>query len=240
MLFNKYILITNDDGVYSQGLIELVKELCKYADATKIMIVAPDVENSAVSQKITLHSGLKLVQIDPLYNNIITYSLSGTPSDCVKIALDYLKFKPDLVVSGMNKGYNLGNDILYSGTLGACFEACLSRVQSFGISSGIDNTYSICHLGKILEYIYSTSLKDEMILNINIPLGISDDKEVEIKQTVQGHNPFENYYELRDGLLYLVGEPLGDKMEQDPNSDILAITNKVISITPLTTNRTKF
>ena len=117
------ILVTNDDGINSSLLKILVNSLKKYA--SEILVVAPLVEMSATSHKLTLREGLDVVKCPDIIENVPSYSVKGTPADCVKIGLFLLDFKPDVVISGINNGYNVGNDILYSGTVSASMEAAL-------------------------------------------------------------------------------------------------------------------
>ena len=105
------ILVTNDDGINSSLLKILVNSLKKYA--SEILVVAPLVEMSATSHKLTLREGLDVVKCPDIIENVPSYSVKGTPADCVKIGLFLLDFKPDVVISGINNGYNVGNDILY-------------------------------------------------------------------------------------------------------------------------------
>ena len=123
MLSNKLLLVTNDDGYFAEGIKALVEELYKYTK--NIIVLAPKNETSAVSHGITLRRGLSLKEETPIYKDVKTYSLDGTPADCVSVGITYLNIKPDYVISGINNGLNMGDDILYSGTCGACFEASL-------------------------------------------------------------------------------------------------------------------
>ena len=132
MLSNKKVLITNDDGVFAEGIKHLVKEIYKYTK--NIVVIAPKNDSSAISHSITLRDGMKLERIEPIYKDIETYSLSGKPADCVSVGIVYLKLCPDYVISGINNGLNMGIDILYSGTVAACFEANIHNIKSIAFS----------------------------------------------------------------------------------------------------------
>lgn len=233
MLTNKKILITNDDGVDAPGLITLVKEIYKYT--TDIMVLAPTVEMSAVSHTLILRRGLKLEQKKPLYKDVLTYCIDGSPADCVKFAYVHFGFKPDYVISGLNNGLNIGDDILYSGTVAAVFEAGLMGSKGIAFScEREDYEHAKEYICKSLEYINTTNLKNEELLNINIPTEVIGYKIVH-----QGRNPFNTRFDLIDGLYYALGTPCGASVEKDPDTDILAIHNGYVAIMPLTTDRTK-
>lgn len=233
MYSDKQILVTNDDGICGEGLITLVKEL--YKVSKNLIIIAPKENQSAVSQKITLDRGLSLEKIAPLYANIPTYTVDGTPSDCVKIALSYLDLKIDLVVSGMNNGLNVASDILYSGTLAACFEANLNNVKALGFSCERKEFKASESITRVFDYIYENKLLDQYnLLNVNIPLNPKG-----IKMTVQGKRPYVPYYDLIDGLIYARRIINDRNIHQEENADILAYFDGYISISPLTINRTE-
>lgn len=234
MLSNKKILITNDDGIEGFGLLYLVKEIAKYSN--NILIVVPSVEMSAVSHQMTLRRGLKLEKQPSLYNNIETYTVDGSPCDCVKVAIHYLNFTPDYIISGMNDGLNLGCDILYSGTIAACFEAGLYNIPSIAFSCDRKCYEASKNISSVIEYISNNEeLKKELILNVNMPIN-----PIGFKKTHQGKNPFDTHYELKDGLLYAKGTPLGHKINQNLDTDVLSYHTGYISITPLTIDRTKY
>ena len=121
------ILVTNDDGVHSQGLISLFKAMQEIGDA---YMIAPDRERSAVSHALTMHKPLRVKQ---LHDHV--YSISGTPTDCVAVAVNkILPEKPAFIVSGINKGANLGDDISYSGTVSAAIESTIMGIPAFAVS----------------------------------------------------------------------------------------------------------
>ena len=126
------ILITNDDGICAQGIAVLTKAASRFG---KVTVVAPARQCSAMSHRITLGSPLTLQRVEFPWENVTGYSLSGTPADCVKAALDaILSEKPDVVLSGINHGYNVGFDVVYSGTVGAAMEALMNGIPAIALS----------------------------------------------------------------------------------------------------------
>lgn len=228
------ILVTNDDGIRAQGIGILVDFLKKRFPNDEILVVAPSSEMSAVSQKLTLRKGLE-VKKENIFEGINAYSVSGTPTDCVKIALVLLKYKPDIVFSGINKGYNSGNDILYSGTISACFEAGLENILGIALSCSMHSFDGVRYLDNIFDYLEENNyFPGTKIININIPI---EPKTIGI--TYQGVLPFVSSYEKKeDGLYYLEGHPFLESGLKDKESDVYAINNHQVSISFLTPNRT--
>lgn len=229
------VLLTNDDGFYAQGLQTLYESLTKVA---QVIIVAPDRERSAVGHGITMHQPLRtsLVTID----NINHWLVNGTPSDCVKLALECLleKKTPDLLISGINRGPNLGNDILYSGTVSAAIEGSIYKIPSIAASVGgygkVDFKPAADFLSaKLLDL---KRLATMTTLNLNFPILEEQVEYKGIKFTKLGQRIYENVFDKRQDprqqtYYWMGGEPV--KAEQDPDSDIKALAEGYISITPL-------
>lgn len=241
----KRILITNDDGFESSGLLALAEALKPLG---QVIIVAPSSEKSACSHSITVTKPLRFISIADDFFKLD----DGTPSDCVYLAIETLfkkDKKPDLVISGINKGANLGEDITYSGTAGGAMEGILHGIPSFAISQYYTkNRAMLDELGyelakktayelakKILEDGFP--LPDRHFLNINIPaIKTNECKGYKITRAGSRHyesgalmnkNPRgEEYYWI--GVESLLWEDLDDK-----DSDIYAINNNYISITPI-------
>ncbi len=240
----KTILITNDDGFESNGLRALKEALEPLAN---IIVVAPTLEKSACGHSLTLTRPLRFIELEENF-----YKLDdGTPSDCVFLSLTKLfkEKKPDLVVSGINKGVNLGEDITYSGTAAAAMEAVLQGIPAVAISQAyneykdLDNfDYALAKktIANIVEKIFKEDypLEDRRFLNINIPFA----KEAEgIKITHAGRREYgcdaQVHINPRGQEYYWIGLP---KMEwkKHPNplhdySDIEAINDGFISISPI-------
>lgn len=230
------ILVTNDDGVNSPGLISLFNAMKELGDA---YIVAPDRERSAVSHSLTMHRPLK---VEELREHV--YSINGTPTDCVAIGINkVLSERPALVVSGINKGANLGDDITYSGTVSAAIESTIMGIPSFAISLVIKKQPALpLHFDtasriaiEIGRYILEKSLPYDTLLNVNVPnVHISSIKG--IKFTRQGKRIYDNSiqetFNPNGEKYYWIGggEPY---WEHGEDTDIQAIQDGYISITPI-------
>jgi len=232
----KQILITNDDGVAAPGLKALEQSLAPLGEIT---VMAPDREMSASSQSISLHTPLRVSALDDRH-----YAVAGTPADAVILALHhFLPAKPDLVVSGINPGGNLGENVVYSGTVAAAMEAALHGVSSFAISIAARKqkdfqtaaTFAAQLAAKILE----EGLPVGVALNVNVPRG-----EVRgVRFTRQSQKISQNLIrEQKDprGCAYYWHDETIDLGKVEPESDYAAILAHQISITPLQVERTDF
>ena len=226
----KTILITNDDGIHSPG-IEALKQAM--AQLGRSVIIAPDRDNSAVSHSLTMNRPLRVIRLKE-----DNYTVNGTPTDCVAVALKkLLPHQPDLLVSGINTGANLGDDISYSGTVSAAIEGTMYSIPSMAISVAGEPPYDFRSAIRIARYmaekIMQNSLPQNTLLNINVPSGSSFKK---IKVTRQGRRLWQNA--IRETLdpggnkHYWIGggTPVPD-LEKD--TDVYAIANGHVSITPI-------
>jgi 5'-nucleotidase len=238
------ILLTNDDGVYSQGLAALAGEISKIATVT---IVAPDRERSATAHAITMHKPLRVEKVDLPVHNVTAWKINGTPSDCVKIALEaLLDFTPDMVLSGINQGPNLGTDVIYSGTVSAAIEAAISGVPSVAFSitayENINYNQASVFAGKLCHQISKYDFPNDALLNVNIP-PITEEEIKGLYITHLGTRKYKNSFDKRKdprGRTYywMAGEVIEDL--NDVESDVWAIRNNYISITPLKFNLTNY
>ena len=233
------ILITNDDGIRADGIIELAKELAK---THNIYVVAPDTQRSATGHAITIHNPI-MVNKEYIDDNISAYSISGTPADCVKIGVEAL-FKEvniDMVLSGINNGPNLGTDVIYSGTVSAAIEGFVQNKPSiafslneFNVSKEVYSQVSK-HASKIVND--KLNILNDCILNVNIPNG-----EVKgTKITRLGERKYENVLEERvspHGKRYFWIGGKVKELEQENDSDIIAIEEGYITITPVNIDMT--
>ncbi len=237
------ILVTNDDGINSSGLISLYNSMKKLGDA---YIVAPDRERSAVSHSLTMHRPLKVEQV-----NHHIYSINGTPTDCVAIGVNkILPEKPAFIVSGINKGANLGDDITYSGTVSAAIESTIMGIPAFAISLVIkkksesplyfDTAAKIAiEIGK---YILKNSLPYDTLLNVNVP-NLPEEDIKGIKFTRQGKH-------IYDESIHETFDPSGEKYywigggnpywEHGDDTDIQAVKDNYVSITPIHLDLTNY
>ncbi len=238
----KHILITNDDGIYAEGIQRLSQVLYEDDNNFKLSICAPDRERSAVGHAITMHKPLRAEKINYFqYPELGGWAVNGTPSDCVKLAVEaILKDKPDMVISGINRGSNLGTDVLYSGTVSAAVEGLIMNIPSIAISltkrdssaeSFILAARFACRLSKM---ILETGFPASTLININIPPDINKIKGVRV--TCLGTRRYQNIFEERvdpRGLSYywLAGELVDEDDEE--GSDTRAIRDGYISVTPV-------
>ena len=236
------ILITNDDGIRADGIIELAKTMSNIAN---VYVVAPETQKSATGHAITIHSPI-MVNEEFIQENIKAYSITGTPADCVKVGLEAL-FKDvniDLVLSGINNGPNLGTDVIYSGTVSAAIEGLVQNKPAIAISYNEFNvkkeTYKEIskYVVNIVEDIKNKlEILEDCILNINIPSG--DIKG--FKVTTLGERKYENVMEERFspyGKRYFWIGGKVKELEQDKDSDIVCVEEGYISITPVNIDMT--
>lgn len=229
---NIVILVTNDDGVHSPGIIALFKAMKELGDA---YIVAPDRERSAVGHSLTLHRPLK---VEELRDHV--YSINGTPTDAVVIGVNkVLPKRPDIIVSGINRGGNLGDDVTYSGTVSAAIEGTILNIPSFAISvPGYKNFHfdtAASYAAKIAGYIIENSLPYDTLLNVNVP-NLQHNLVKGVKLTRQGRRIYdgsikevfspwdEKYYWIGGGVPY---------WERGDNTDISAVEDGYVSVTPI-------
>jgi 5'-nucleotidase len=231
-----YILVTNDDGINAPGINALVLQLRKIGD---VIVVAPDTERSAVGHAITLSDPLRVVNFSK--NGIWSgFGVSGTPADCVKIAVNaLLDRKPDIIVSGINLGSNTGINVIYSGTVSAATEGTILGIPSIAISltTYIDPIFETP--GKfarnIVKLVLEKGLPDGTLLNINVPnLYESEIKGIAI--TRQGRARFAEVFDKRIDpknkvYYWLAGSK--EEMQEAEDVDDEAIKRNEISITPI-------
>ena len=231
------ILLTNDDGIDAAGIQTLWQELLKIAE---VIVVAPDVERSAASQAITVHSPIRVDKYCANDSRLCGWRIGGTPADCVKIAIETLISKKlDFVVSGINHGPNLGTDILYSGTVSAAIEGALHGIPAVAVSLDSWGTYDFKpaaeFTARLLQNSICRTLPVNTLLNVNVPaLPSSQIDGVSItKLGVREYaNVFEPRLDPRGRTYYWMGGNIVEN-ENDANSDIVAIKKSKISVTPI-------
>ena len=231
------ILVTNDDGVSSEGIRVLGRALARLGTVT---IVAPLEEASAIGHALTLRRPLRLDQVEP---NV--YSVDGTPTDCVNVAISQvLKGIPDLIVSGINKGWNVGDDVTYSGTVSGALEGALLGVPSIAVSTENRNRQNVFEFGPAAEAATAVAedvLKNPMprftLLNINVPYGPSKGFRVTVQARRNHVTTVTEHRDPRNRAYYWLGEGL-DTWEPHDRSDYQAVRDGYISITPLQSDMT--
>jgi 5'-nucleotidase len=224
------ILVTNDDGYRSEGIHALAEALRALGD---VMIVAPVQEASAIGHALTLRRPLRLETIADR-----TYAVDGTPTDCVNIAITQVfGALPDLVVSGINKGWNLGDDVTYSGTVAGAMEGALLGVQSIAVSlkatrAEYDFSYAARAAAVWAEAILRRPLPARTFLNINVPKGLPKGNRVTVQakrnhitSVAERHDPKSRaYYWIEEGQ---------NEWEPHDRSDYQAVRDGYVSVTPL-------
>ncbi len=227
------ILITNDDGIEGAGLLPLVKWATKLGEVT---LIAPKIEQSGKSHCANFMSPFEVKRVDYL-DGVEAYAVDSTPVDCVRFGVLGLGLKPDLIISGINRGMNIGSDILYSGTCGAVFEASRQNIKAFAISThyeSFDN--AVANLDLIYNYLIDNKLFEyNDIYNINI------NKDPDIKGfriTRQGGKYFEDTYKYIGDDIYAAQGYCYYKLGNDLTLDTDAVMNGYISVSPITIDRT--
>ena len=226
------VLLCNDDGIFSEGILTLANILNK---DHQITVVAPTGNRSGFSRSMSFHKDIEIKKVNAI-DGVECYSVSGTPADCVKFALNVISNKFDLVVSGINGGPNLGSDINYSGTVNACFEASVEGVKSIAFSNVALSNYKFDQTSKIISKIFDKLVENassEYVLNVNIP----NVCESEIKGVVfckAGVCKYsDGYVSSSEGVYKLIGEPI-PPTEKDIGTDVYYSYNNFVTVSPLT------
>jgi len=233
----KHILLTNDDGIDANGLFAMYKELKKLGDVT---VVAPHIERSAVGHSITIHDPIRVSDFhrpDKFHG----FAISGTPADCVKIAIKSLmRKKPDLIVSGINHGSNTATNVLYSGTVSAATEGVImgvpsiaSSITSFDLKA--DVSFAAEFTAKIAKMVLEKGLPPDTLLNLNIPY-LKESQIRGVAVTRQGKGRYEEQFEQRTDLsgrayYWLTGKKMN--LDTDDDIDDVVVAKHKISITPI-------
>lgn len=230
------ILLTNDDGIYADGIWALFKELKKIGDVT---VVAPDTEQSSVGHSITLSYPIWIKKISRK-GKFFGHAISGTPADCVKFATSViLKQKPDLVVSGINFGANDGCSVFYSGTVAGAREGALLGIPAMAISLATFDDPNFSYAAKIGSKLARAILKNKLtqgtFLNVNVP-NVKPKNIKGIRITTQGDVPIlGSFSKRRDPNLrdyyWMTGKSPACK--NDPNVDTCALDRDYVTITPI-------
>ncbi len=234
-----HILISNDDGYKSKGIQVLINELKKIAQIT---VVAPSRNRSGASSSLSLDRSIKVTKKEDSF-----YFLSGTPTDCVHIALTGLmQTLPDMVISGINHGPNLGDDTIYSGTVAAAIEGYLLDIPSFAISMGSVNPKHFETAAKVTSDLIKLYNKKKVssasLLNINVPdIPYDELKGLEVTRLGKRHaaeKAMKKKHTQKESL-YWIGE-VGQPNDGGPGTDFYALKNNFVSISPIHPDLTDF
>ncbi len=234
------ILVSNDDGIHSEGIRALEEALAAIGE---IYTVAPDREQSAVSHSLTLHRPLRIEEIAPR-----RFAVNGTPTDCVNLAVKgFLPIRPDLVVSGINKGANLGDDVTYSGTVSAAIESSLLGIPAIAVSLVSKGT--TYHFGPAAEFatilaaeVIVQEMPPDTLLNVNVP-SLPRQEIKGYRLTRQGKRRYAETIEVRidprgKKYYWIGGDDLG--FDPDEGTDCVAVQEGFISVTPLLVDLTNY
>ena len=231
------ILVTNDDGIHSDGIHALADALRAIGD---VLIVAPHVEASAIGHALTLRRPLRMEQLREA-----VYEVDGTPSDCVNIALTKLyAAAPDLIVSGINKGYNLGDDVTYSGTVSGALEGALLGVRSIAISQErTRGTYDFRHAAAaavtVAEIVLRNGISPQTFLSLNVPTGTPKGFRLTVQAKRNHVTTVDERVDPRGKPYYWIEEG-ENAWEPHDRSDFQAVKDGYISITPLQPDMTDY
>ena len=228
------ILITNDDGIAADGLIRLAAAAQKYGE---VWVVAPDSQRSAASHSITLHTYIDAFPHDFPVAGVHAFACSGTPGDCVRVgSLNIMPQKPDLVLSGINYGYNVASDIQYSATAGGAFEGSFQGYPSIALSEQACPCHEVtdAYLDAVLKELIGLHPAEGEILNVNFPgCRLAECKGILRNRKVSRGMFYRDHYnvqaQLPNGGLRLMVE--GDYNEDaEPDTDFRAVVENFISI----------
>jgi 5'-nucleotidase len=225
----KKILVTNDDGVHSEGIHALAAALTALGE---VIVVAPHIEASAIGHALTLRRPLRM---EKLRDGV--YEVDGTPTDCVNIALTQLySTPPDLVVSGINKGYNLGDDVTYSGTVAGAMEGALLGIPSIAVSLQRTETFDFGPAAQaasaIATMVLERGLPSRTFININVPEGTPRGMRVTVQSRRNHVTVVAEREDPRGRPYYWIEEGQND-WEPHDRSDYQAVRDGYVSITPL-------
>ncbi|MCD6040066.1 MAG: surE [Gammaproteobacteria bacterium] len=233
------ILISNDDGVLAPGLAILAKTLSEIADVT---VVSPDRNRSGASNSLSLVNPLRVTTAENGF-----YSVNGTPTDCVHLAVTgLLKEMPNMVVSGINEGSNLSDDVLYSGTVAAAMEGRFLGVSSIAVSLAGPKCLhyeTAAHIAKLMVIrLKQDPLPKNTILNVNIPdVSLNDLRGIQVTRLGTRHvaEPTIKTVDPRGRRIYWIGQP-GPEEDAGPGTDFYAVSSGFASITPLQLDLTHY
>jgi 5'-nucleotidase len=226
----KRILVTNDDGIYSEGVRLLARELREIAE---VIVVAPDREQSATGHSLTLTRPLRMQRLEEGW-----YAVDGTPTDCVNLAVLWLlkEAPPDLIVSGINFGLNVGDDVTYSGTVSATFEGSLLGVPAIAFSQEVAEGFSFARSAALARAFVESLLAEralprDLILNVNFPAtGARGVRFTRLGKRVYRQSVSESVDPRGRKYYWIAGTP---EWQEDPGTDHEAVQTGWVSVTPL-------
>lgn len=231
------ILVTNDDGIFSKGIRSLVESAQKFGD---VLLVAPDKPQSGMGHAITINNVLRMQKSD-LFADVKAYTCTGTPVDCVKLAIyEILKRKPDILLSGINHGENTSTNVLYSGTMSAAVEGAMEEIPSIGFSladfdSNADFSASQAVAETIIRKVLENGLAKGVCLNVNVPkVSLKQLKGIKVCRAAKAF--WEDRFDKRldqhgNPYYWLTGEFLNTDLGED--TDLFALKEHYASVVPV-------
>jgi 5'-nucleotidase len=231
----KKILVTNDDGITAPGIAALVEVMRELGE---VVVVAPDSPQSGMGHAITVGEPLRMEHVD-VFDGVEAYQCSGTPVDCVKLAVDQvLKGKPDLCVSGINHGSNSSINVIYSGTMSAAMEAAIEGIDAIGFSmmswdfdAKLDAAKEVCR--NISSHVLENNLPSGVVLNVNIPYGQGEIKGIKVCRQADAKwvEEFDERTDPRGRKYYwLTGR--FENNDKGEDTDEWALRNGYVSVVP--------
>lgn len=238
------VLITNDDGIRAPGLAALVD---RRPPGARLWVVAPDRERSATGQAITVHKPLFITPVE-MGEGVEAFHVNGTPSDCVKLALELMNEPPDVVISGINRGANLGTDVMYSGTVSGAIEAAVAGLPALAVSLDSrearrpeDYGFAARVAWYLAQRLWERGLPAGTVLNVNVPGG----PEVKgFRVTRLGIRRYRNVFDRRTDprgrVYYWMAGEVEDLDHDDTATDTGAVRAGYVSVTPIEFDLTKY
>lgn len=245
-----HILITNDDGIHAPGIIGLANEFSKYANVT---VVAPEYEQSGVSHALTFLKPINAIALPSAFHNVKRFAVNGTPSDCTRLGiLELCGTQPDVVISGINCGLNVGVNCLYSGTIGGAREGSFFELPSFAVSlevlhKGQPDTHHIQRASQLSRELILDRLlpniKSKMTMyNINLPLAAME-QSVDVATVPMETRRFDYHFDKGNdpaGRPYYWTKHVASEIRNLNGTDVSAVEHGKIAVTPMTYDLTDY
>ncbi|MDP2728157.1 MAG: 5'/3'-nucleotidase SurE [Dehalococcoidia bacterium] len=230
------ILVTNDDGIASEGLIKLQEALSSVGE---VLVIAPDRDWTGAGHSKSIHKTLRVFKVE-MGDGRLAYATDGTPTDCVALGvLGLVGRRPDVVVSGINKGPNLGHDVTYSGTVAAAMEAAISGIPALALSLGGHDSWNFdfaaAFAARLLNVALARPIQPGIFFNVNVP-ALPEESIKGIEITRLGQRIYRDvlmcFKDPDGGLCYRIGGEAPVGLEED-GTDIKALADGKISVTPI-------
>lgn len=233
------ILLVNDDGIGAPG-IKALSEVLSAVKGCEVVVAAPADEQSGMAQAITVHQPIRVDEYEMCSRDVKAWKIYGTPADCVKLSLEVLlgDKQPDCVISGINRGSNLGTDVLYSGTVGAAIEAYLHGIPAMALSLDVQSKLdflTVANLVKEKVHFWYQQAEEPFLYNVNFPVRLNALPEPFIFTKLGARdytNAFHRIVDEENNVAYQMMGEICDG-ENDESTDIFAVNKGYISVTPL-------